>query len=299
MAVSLANWDTRQFASDVILAFSEAGKIPMDSYIRKNTNESLVVFGQTSAVTVANVADGTALADAGGSESAVTIQADNPLKAWVYIPTSVISTHGSVNALSNYATEIGSRLREKLDYRLINLLATSSPTSVPFDDEAATDALMAVEIATALKTVAKNFDIAKTPVDGRFVALHPTYFTTLYQVAGIRSGDFITGADNAKPFQSLNFMGMTVISFVGNFGVDTSADTAYDTKYRINMSVATGNKCWGVAWHRSALGVNYYEMPTVTEDFIPKEDQWLVKGRCLPGTGLLRGAGYRQIIVGD
>ena len=299
MGVVLSNWDSKLFATDVLKAFVEAGRIPDDSFMRSNTNESQIVYGNMASITVKNTADNVDLADAGATETSTIISADLPLKGWVYIPKSAITTHGSASVVSNYAMMLGQNLREQFEKRISNLVATSSPTSVAFDDELTTATGLGAAVAEALVTVVKNFDAGNVPNDGRICLLHPTYFTTLWNQAGMRSSDYIQGVDNAKPFSEINFLGMRVRSFNGNFGTDTSADTNYDSKYRINMSNATGNKCWGVAWQRSALAVNYYEMPTVEDGEVFHKDSILVKGRVLIGTGLTRSAPARQIIVGD
>lgn len=294
MAVTISNWDTKIFSQDVIKAFSEAGRIPDNSYMLTNTNESIVVYGNLASVTPANTADGaTDLADAGNTETSTTVEADAPLKVWAYIPMSAISTHGSANVVANYAEHLGQQLRMAYEKRLANLLCTTSPTSVTFDDEL-TDSTLGTSVAQALKNVASTFDTNFTPIDGRYCLLRPNEFTSLYNVAGVRSSDFISGVDNGKAFQSMNFMGMTVVSYTGDFKTDKSADTNYSSKYRVNLS-----NVYGVAWHKSALACNWYQAPVVTSDEIPEKDCVLVKARLVMGTGLTRGAGYRIVINGD
>lgn len=291
MGVSLSGWDSKQFMTDVIKAFTETGKIADDWYIRSNSNETQVVYGNLAAITVKNQADNSELADAGNTETGTTISADSPLKGWVYIPKSVISTHGSAKPVMEYANALGVYLRETYEKQLVNFLATSSPTSVSFNDDAG---FTSAEVAAALVEAVTNFDNGKVPGDGRCALLRPTFFTSLWNVAGVRSSDFISGQDNAKTFSELNFLGMKVRSYVGDLNTNQSSNTNYDSKYRTNM---TG--IHGVAWHRSALACNWYEAPSIEDGEIFDKDSILVKARLLIGTGLTRGAPARQTLTGD
>ncbi len=299
MGVNIANWDETKFSGMVINSYVEAGRIPDDSYIRQSSTEAKTVFPALGSITVKNAADNVLLADAGATETSVTISADTTLKGWVWIPLSAISTHGTNNVVQSYAEQLGQDMRAGYEKRLAILAATSSPSAVTFDDELTDATGLGAEIAAALKNVNKTFDIANAPAVGRFCLLHPTYFSTLWNVAGTRSSDYITGADNSKPFSELNFMGMRVRSYTGAFGASTAADSNYPSKYQADFTNATGSKTWGVAWIKSAMGVNVYEDLTVSSDLIPQNDAILVKARMLVGTGLLRGAGYRVAINGD
>lgn len=294
MAVSLSGWDAKLFQTEVIKAFVEAGKIDDSWYLRTNSNSASVLYGNMAAMTVKNAADGSDLADAGSTETGTTITSDNPLKVWNYIPLSALSTHGETNVVSQYASMFGAQLRESYETELANLLTTSSPTTITFNDDTG---YTGSDVADALRDVSKTFDINKVPTIDRYVLLHPTYFTAMYNVAGVRSADYISGGDNSKPFNEMNFLGMRVRSAVLGFNVDNSANTNLDSKYRTNLSGAT--PVWGVAWCKSALAVNFYENITITDDLIPQKDAILVKARMLVGTGLTRGAGSRIIIKGD
>jgi hypothetical protein len=294
MSVVLTGWDSKQFANDVIKAFVEANKIDDSWYMRTMSKQASVVYGNIAAVTAKNSADGSELADAGNTETGTSITADNPLKVWNYIPLSAINTHGDSNVVAQYAQHLGIALRNAYELELANFLTTSSPTSITFNDDVGRTGQ---DIADALRDVAKTFDANNVPTVGRYVLLHPTYFYDMYNVAGVRSGDYISGADNSKPFQEMNFLGMRVRSATLGFNTDNSANTNLDSKYRTNLAGATPT--WGVAWHQSSLGVNWYEAPSISDDLIADKDAILVKARMQIGTGLTRGAGSRIKLVGD
>lgn len=296
MAVVLTNWNSTQFATDTIKAFIEAGKVSDDSYLYSDTNETTLRYGGLAAIAVSNTADTTTdYTDSTITEAGTDVSPDDPLKAGVWIPESTISTNGSANILSNYSQQLGASLRSGFEKRFINLVGKNATLQQNLTLSGVTGST----VADALAGVSKQFDIANVPEANRYVGLHPTYFSLLWNVAGTRSSDFVSVGDNTKPFNELNFLGMNVRSMTYGLTANSSSDTTMSSKYRVNFASlgSPAGAVVAVAWHKTSIAVNWYEPLKVAAAGIFQKDMVLVKGRCLVGSGVTR-TGACAIIVG-
>lgn len=288
MALTTSNWDGKKVQIDVIQAYTENTIVPIESYMRAVGPEAQSVFPNISARTAKNAADGTGtLAIASVTETATTLSADTPLKVWEYIPLSNVNT-SPVNFLSSYTQRLGADLADAQDKRLVNFAAKTaiaSGTTVLFDDEGTGSAVVA-----AFKDIAVQYDVLKTPQDNRHLFVQPATLGKVYDQAQIRSGDYISGADNKMNMTRLQFMGLNIYSGSFNFNVDTSADANYPSKYQVALNGA--QPYLGASWHKNALAVQFFEEANVKSSFQDPEESYLVVARCQFGTAAVRGTNF-------
>jgi hypothetical protein len=291
MALTTSAWDGKKTELNVIQAYTESALVPDSAFMRAQGAEAQTVFPNVAARTATNAADGTAaLAIASNTDTATTLSADTPLKVWEYIPYSNINT-SPVNFINSYSTRLGSDLREGHDQRIVALgaiTAAATGTTVLFDDEGTGSAVVA-----ALKDTVVQFDTLKTPQLGRYCFLSPVQMGKLFDVSSIRSGDFISGADNVNNLIRLNFMGMTVISGNFVFNVDHSSNTNFASKYRANFAGA--QPVWGVAWHNAAYAVQYFEPVNVKDSAQDVYESMLITARVHMGTAVVRNTNFIRI----
>lgn len=288
MPLTTTNWNATQTSLEVIQAYTDAAIVPDNAFIKAVGREAQTLFPSISARTATNAADGSAALTIGSTtETAVTLQPDSPLKVWEYIPYSNINT-SPVNFISAYTQRLGADLRDAHDRRIINLVMKTAAAvaagaqEIIFDNEGTGSA-----VAGALKDTVVYMDLAKIPQDNRFLFLRPTEMGKLFDIASIRSGDFITGADNKNNLTRLMFMGLNCISYNGWFNTDTSALSGLAAKYQFNAASAT-QPYVGAAWQRNALAIQYFEEVNVKSSNQDVYESMLVTARLQMGTAVLR-----------
>lgn len=277
------NWATKDLAPDLIMAFNEAGKIGDDWYLRTTYNSKTVGYALQAAPTVLQSYDGAVLSDPATTESSADITPDTkPYRGQVYITQAAQDTN-EVDLFKGYITDLAQVMRSKFERALVNYMLTTAAATgqtVLFNDDSS---YTATDVADAVVGAVTALDILNAPSENRVGLLHPTYLTKLYSNAAFRSGDFISGQDNSRPFTELNIMGVKVRSGSYSFGVDDSSNTDYgDSKYKINN--AGGQPNWGCIWHKQALAVNYYGMPTVKVEQLPGQEMAVISARMYVGT---------------
>lgn len=299
------NYDDKIFAADLVKAFVETASVGDNSIIRTNSQDSSIQYGSMALPAAQNLADGTTLSDTTTTEGGNTLSADSPIKNWVFIPKSALETHGFVNIISNYADLMGQGLREAVDVRLTNLIAKSAAATggaqvITFDNEAAAGSAYGQAVADCIDAVVVAMDTAKVPQNDRYMCVHPSFLAGLYQIAGFRSGDFVTpgGVDNRLPMNTLKFRGLNITSGVLKFKTDTSADSTLATKYQYNGAGTGANQTYGVAWHKSAVAINYFAEPYVESGDVFQQCSKLVIGRCTMGSVITRSTAVFAI-TGD
>lgn len=302
-------WDTQAIAAQALQQFNNVGIIDDSSFLRFQSGTTNFVVPNVANVTASYTSPGATLSGVGSTETSVILTPDSKISASIDIPYEVLWTHNGVSP-DTFAQTIGTNLRKKFEMSLQLLIAKNAPTQVTFDKDA-TASTSPTQTAVAeklLQDISYNFDANEIDPNDRFVYLHPLPFTWCASVPGIRSGDYI-GTDavnrngNQRPFQEFMYLGMRVRSYVGKFLTNAASDTTFDSKYRQNMASmgSPAGGCYGIAYHRSALAVNYFQPIEVMVDKLPGTGSWLLSGFMQAATGLPRGstAGSSMVIIGN
>lgn len=302
-------WDTQAIAAQALNQFNQVGIIDDSSFLRFQSNTTNFVVPNVANVTASYTSPGATLSGVGSTETSVILTPDTKISASIDIPYEVLWTHSGVGP-ETYSQSIGNNLRKKFEMSLQMLVAANAPTQVTFDKDA-TASTSPTQTAVAeklMQDISYNFDANEIDPNDRFVFLHPLAFTWCASVPGIRSGDFIgtnsvNGNGNQRPFQEFMYLGMRVRSYVGKFLTNASSDTTFASKYRTNLASAgsPAGGVYGIAYHKSALAVNYFQQIEVMLDNLPQTGSWLLTGVMQAATGLPRGstAGSSMVIVGN
>lgn len=298
MANVYSNWDDKKAYARVLMAFQESMKFTPGSHIVTMGNNTQTVFARHINRTAVNAADGTELAATNNTEAGTTLSLDTPLKVWDYVPYDQIASH-SQGIIDSTLRQQGSDLAAGVQNRLCANLIKNAGQIVLFDDE--DTSTLGTTVSTALKKVVVAFDRANVDQQNRYCFLHPTYFASMWNVAGTRSSDFISGQDNGRAFVEQNFLGLRVRSANMVFATDISADTNYATKYRGDFAQygAAVSPVWGVAWQADSLAVQYAEEMNVTSADIPDKESVLCRSRVHFGSACPQHADSIIILQGD
>lgn len=300
-------WDTTAIATKALYAFGQVGIIDDSSFLRYQSDSTNFTVANIADVTVANTDPGATLSGVGATQTAITLTPDRKLSASKDIPYEVLWQHSSASP-DEYAMTIGRNLRQNFEKRLQLLVAKNAASQVTFDKDASTSSERIAAMEKMLQDISYNFDNNEIDPSDRFVYLDPLPFTWCASVPGVVSGDFIGQAalvngGTRRPFQEFNYLGMRVRSFKGFFRVNKSSDTNLDTKYRQNMASmgSPSGACYGIAYHKSALAVNYIKDIEIMLDKLPGTGSWLLSGFMNVATGLPRDgvAGATQVIIGN
>ncbi|MFG0299006.1 MAG: hypothetical protein ACF8K1_05325 [Phycisphaerales bacterium JB047] len=246
--------------------------------------------------TAVNADDSTDLDRQTETEENIDLSLDAVLKEWQYVGKDQINRVGPEYA-ARLGQKIGRAVAEGWSDRLAAILAITAMTNsqtVEFNDESTN----MDDYATATEDAFAMLDTNKVPHIGRYCLAKPSFFRKAAQSLYYGSSDFRGPAASEMPSRTNSFManGVMFISWPSPiFSANTASDTDFESKYRRDFA---SDNIQALCWSDQTIGVKIAENLSVTQDWVPHKQSYLVAGRMHFGTAALQSDGV-YAIVGD